>query len=600
MYTSPSFEKLMDATGYARRAQQDKLVATLAAPREHPLFAQAGTGVGKSFALLSRAADVGTPGYPAIVATISNGLLGQYVHKDLPVLAQATGSTFIRVLGRSHYACADSQGAKADGVTSAADRHAWLEAHSTADFAVAGELVAEGMHWSYRCPGYPECKANSRISDDNPNPWGGCAAKRARHRARDVDIVLTNFHVLYYNHLLGGILLPGAVETLIDEAHRLPDTIRDLKTVDLGPGAGSAVYTSVPRLAEATEKVVTFATQLDTPWGHKSAWDTERPVNMARSGAQGAFLARYRTDLEDHLATLETMAASGEEVRGIGTTRNLITLATLMETGETLNWTAVHRQDRPGEIVLIPVTAHERTVAEMVEGGALVTGTAGGTLPSRCGNRGVPLIDVGHPFDYKNQVTGWISEVTGVKADNKPGSPNLERRLAEMAEFTDNRAALVLCTSHADVRAVALELQRRGRQAVFVQPTEGGSMAAKETAHAYEAWVDAGNAATLIGTESYATGLDLPGKKLTHLVLWSYFGMVDHVSEKMTRRYRYFVEEQRHTRVVQSIGRLIRSTSDAGEVLVSDNRFWALLKRCDSMLDRHLRDIPWSAYPTPT
>jgi Rad3-related DNA helicase len=149
------------------------------------------------------------------------------------------------------------------------------------------------------------------------------------------------------------------------------------------------------------------------------------------------------------------------------------------------------------------------------------------------------------------------------------------------------------------VRAVAMELQRRGRQAVFIQPTEGGSMAAKETARAYEAWVDAGNPATLIGTESYATGLDLPGKKLTHLVLWSYFGMVDHVSEKMTRRYRYFVEEQRHSRVVQSIGRLIRSTSDTGEVLVSDNRFWALLKRCDSMLDRHLRDIPWSAYPAP-
>lgn len=598
MRTSPSFEKLMDATGYARRAQQDKLVATLAAPREHPVFVQAGTGVGKSFAILSHAADIGSPGYPAIVGTITNGLLDQYVSKDLPTVARATGTTFIRVLGRSHYACADSQGAKADGVSSAADRHAWLEAHSTADFAVAGELVAEGMHWSYRCPGYPECKANSRISDDNPNPWGGCAAKRARQRARDVDIVLTNFHVLYYNHLLGGVLLPEAAEILIDEAHRLPDTIRDLKTVEMGPGAGSAVYASVPRLAEATEKVVTFATQLDTPWGQKSAWDTERPVNMARSGAQGAFLARYRADLEEHLATLETMAAAGEEVRGIGTTRNLITLATIMETGETLNWTAVHRQDKPGEIVLIPVTAHERTVAEMVEGGALVTGTAGGTLPARCGYRDVPLTDVGHPFDYASQVKGWISEVTGVKSDNRPGSVNLERRLAEMAEFTDSRASLVLCTSHADVRLVADVLRGKGR-AVFVQPTEGGSMAAKEMARAYEAWVDGGNPATLIGTESYATGLDLPGKKLTHLVLWSYFGMVDHVSEKMTRRYRYFVEEQRHSRVVQSIGRLIRSTSDTGEVLVSDSRFWGLLKRCDSMLDRHLRDIPWERYPAP-
>src|SRR3954463_13909809 len=99
----------MDATGYARRAQQDKLVATLAAPREHPVFVQAGTGVGKSFAILSHAADVGSPGYPAILGAIPNGLLDQDVYKDPPPVARAPGTTFIRVLGRSPSPCADSQ-----------------------------------------------------------------------------------------------------------------------------------------------------------------------------------------------------------------------------------------------------------------------------------------------------------------------------------------------------------------------------------------------------------------------------------------------------------------------------------------------------------
>src|SRR5882762_3183985 len=131
--SSSSFEKLMAATGLARRPQQDDLVSALAAPREHPVFIQAGTGVGKSFAILSRASDVGSPGRPAIVATVTNGLLGQYVHKDLPAVAAATGTTFVRVLGRSHYVCADSQGAKADGISGADARHEWLEAHSTAE-----------------------------------------------------------------------------------------------------------------------------------------------------------------------------------------------------------------------------------------------------------------------------------------------------------------------------------------------------------------------------------------------------------------------------------------------------------------------------------
>lgn len=595
-YSSPAFEKLLGGTGFARRPQQDALVSILAAPRPTPVFVQGGTGVGKSFALLSRAADVGKPGLPAVVATATNNLLEQYAGKDLPRLADATGVTFVRVLGRSNYACADSMGAQADGVIAddPTSRRAWLEAHSTAPFAMAGELAAEGLHRSYGCPGYPACQGNAEAGTTT---MGGCASKRARARAFESDIVLTNFHYLYYNHFLGGILLPQWSELLIDEAHHLPEVVRDLRTTILGPGTGATIFLERPKLLRLTEGVIKLATEVRAPWGR---WDTERPVNFAKSAKEAAILAAYKEELAEFLTTAQTQTEAGEEVRGIGTAQSLSALAEIMATREELGYTAMFTQENPEQVRLIPVTAHESFLAEMVGNAALVTGTAGPTLPSRCGRRDVALKDVGHPFDYATQTRGWVSQHTGVKASNEAGSATLAARLAEVIVFTEGHPSLILCTSHADVRVVAGALFHEHRR-VFMQPTEGGSLAANEVAEKYKAAVCAGDPAVLIGTSSYATGLDLPGKLLTRLVMWSFFGVTDYVLTKMRRRYRDYVEEQRHTRVVQGLGRLIRTTDDTGEILVADSRFWDLLRRVKlrrDVLDRHLLDIPWEKYPT--
>jgi len=610
-YSSPAFERLMGITGFARRPQQDALVSILAAPRSTPVYVQGGTGVGKSFALLSRAADVGRPGFPAILGTATNNLLEQYATKDLPRVADATGVTFVRVLGRSNYACADSVGAQGDGVPNdPTARAAWLEDRSTAPFAMAGELQAEGLHWSYGCPGFPVCEGvyDKGVSDLAATPVGtaspqssvmySCASKRARARAHNVNIVLTNFHYLYYNHFLEGILLPSAAELLIDEAHHLPEVVRDLRTTILGPGTGAVIFMEHPKLLKLTEGVLKLATEVRKPWGK---WDTERPVNFARTHAEVRILAAYREALKEFLGKAEAAGEAGEELRGVGTAQALTALADIMATGEELNYTAMFTQKEPNKVRLIPVTAHELFVADMVGNGALVTGTAGPTLPSRCGRRDVPLKDVGHPFDYATQVRGWISQHTGVKASNEEGSVLLARRLAEVTAFTEGHPSLILCTSHADVRLVGGALFQAGRTKTFLQPTEGGSLEANRVAELYRRSAAAGESPVLVGTSSYATGLDLPGKLLTRLVMWSFFGVTDYVSTRMRRRYRDYVEEQRHTRVVQGLGRLIRTTDDVGEILVSDSRFWDLLRRVRTrgdILDRHLLDIPWEKYPT--
>lgn len=637
MYTSPSFEKLLDHTGFSRRPQQDALISALCADRDNPIFVQAGTGVGKSFALGSRAADVGTPGRPAVIASVTNSLLDQYVNKDLPRIAEATGVTFVRVLGGSNYVCADSKAAQFAGFDqhNPEQREAWLDQHSrSANWATQGELRAEGLDDSYRCPGTGACIGGMRPwicpegCDDycdcagayrSEDPYGGCASKRARLRAHQVHIVLTNFHFLYFHHYLmeKGIteLLPAWADLLIDEAHHLPDTIRDLQTRKVTDGTGSQIFLPNPdsdvamvitpergeKLIKATGKILEFVTDVRRPWGK---WDAERPINTARTAREVAYFRKYRGALTE---ISEALIAGGDpnrsNVRGIDTLNGLATIAELAEgSSQVQKWTAVHGEENPGEIRLIPVTAHEPFIARMIGAGVLVSGTAGDTLPRRCGvyDKAVKVVDVGHPFNYAEQVRGWISQHSGVKS-NADDSDTVRVRLAEVAAFTAGHPSLILCTSHSDASLIARALDRRTHPAVLTQPREGGSIAANETAAHYREWVNKGVPATLIGTASFATGLDLPGDLLTRLVLWSFYGMTDHVMEQMNRRYRGFVEEQRHTRVVQSIGRLIRTETDRGEVLVSDSRFWDLLRRVqryESVLDYHLVQIPWNKYPS--
>lgn len=643
MHTSPSFEKLMDATGYARRTQQDALVSILSTPRDTPVFVQAGTGVGKSFALLSRAADVGTPGRPAVVASVTNSLLNQYVDKDLPRVAEATGITFVRVLGAKNYVCADSEAGKLAGANelSPRERDIWLYSlcKPSTNPATMGEWRAEGLDSTYACPGSGACKGNQRVWVHEPDcdricgelcengyrgddVHGGCASKRARSRARNVHIVLTNFHFLYFHQYVLETttesgnpveLLPPWSDLLIDEAHHLPETIRDLRTRVIKEGTGNQIFAfdesvDPPELCEqnrklikATKGILTFATEVRKPWGK---WDTERPINTVRTAKEVTFLTSYRDKLREFGGAPVTEDVDGEQVQTYGrsTLADLATITELMQGGDTQQrWTALYGEENPHQIQLIPVTAHESFVARMIGTGALVTGTAGDTLPRRCGvyDKAVKVTDVGHPFQYATQVRGWISQYSGVKS-NANDSDVVKARLAEVAEFTAGRPSLILCTSHADVRLVAGALSRRTHPAMLLQPREGGSIAANEIAAQYRALVEQGHPAVLIGTSSYATGLDLPGELLTRLVLWSFFGMADHVAQQMTRRYPGFVEEQRHTRVVQSAGRLIRTETDRGEVLVSDCRFWDLLRRVqkyEAVLDKHLLQIPWNKYP---
>jgi ATP-dependent DNA helicase DinG len=221
--------------GLTERVAQRRMAAAVAEAlkEQTPLLVHAPTGVGKSLGYL---VPIVAAGRRAIVATATKALQSQLVERDLPRLADAFGTTSALAMGRANYACFARMEALvgATQLAATATEEAALEvAVWAADSATGSRLDAPpGVRddvWDListsgeDCPGQKGCAFHQR-----------CFAERAREQARDVDVVVTNHHLLLLELELRamsdapGVMLPEVDVIVVDEAHRLADHAADL------------------------------------------------------------------------------------------------------------------------------------------------------------------------------------------------------------------------------------------------------------------------------------------------------------------------------------------------------------------------------------
>lgn len=219
---------------YESRPQQQRLATQIeqALAAQAIIAAQAGTGTGKSLALLIPMIDYALQtGMPAIVATATKALQDQYSGKDLPFLQENLGKDFRWAVlkGRSNYVCRAKLNVLQPGEVLNADK--LMEELETPDHTGdMDEIVADIdprdrpklTSSSEECPGRHDC------------PFGQvCFAEYAKNRAKDADVVVVN-HALLATDLwvrsqftdqdgnpIG--MLPEYSAVGIDEAHELED-----------------------------------------------------------------------------------------------------------------------------------------------------------------------------------------------------------------------------------------------------------------------------------------------------------------------------------------------------------------------------------------
>ncbi len=181
------------------------------------------------------------------------------------------------------------------------------------------------------------------------------------------------------------------------------------------------------------------------------------------------------------------------------------------------------------------------------------------------------------PFDYPRQAV--LAVPTDLPAPNADGAGHfaaLVRILRDLAEASDG-GMFVLCTSHRDVRAAAVELRALGaerRWPLLVHGEDGRDALLRRFRES--------SRAVLLGTASFWEGVDVAGDALRALVIAKLPFRVPtepltaaHCEAILARGGDPFTEymlPHASLRLKQGFGRLIRSTTDRGVIVLCDPR----------------------------
>ena len=582
------------------------------------LVAEAGTGVGKSVAYSLPAIGRALAGERVIVSTHTLPLQDQLVRKDLPALQAALGTSVpVAVLkGRSNYLCPRRWQQFRTQVTTREEARLalktliWRTTTTTGDRAELNLLGGESGLWS-RVSADDETCTTRRCAATR----GGCYLERARSAAASAGIVVVNHALLLHDARGGGNLLPEAEHVVVDEAHHLEDvasdafgfkleswrTHRDLDRIGHSPLVVSALKSDDPSRVEAAQRLREEVAHAGTVAGEAfDALGTLLPEGTDRSRITSGFRASDDRWLPIELAAerladvLAAIRAAGDRLAARGgdedeqsehesAMKELIGEQGAIEHG-------IH-QPKPGEIAwltrqndgigLYVAPAHvggaiRRTLVDKHRSVILTSATLGvaGTMTFTMDRLGVAdvagTLRVGSPFDHADQ------SVLIVPSDMP--LPHDEQFPLEAATIIGdvaralNGKTLVLFTSHSAMREVGAQLAGLEEYgiAVLTQGIDGSRRAILERF--------AAGGSVLLGTQSFWEGVDLPGDQLRCVIIAKLpFPVPDDPliqgrSERYDDPFREYQLPLAALRLRQGFGRLIRTKTDRGAVVLLDRR----------------------------
>jgi ATP-dependent DNA helicase DinG len=608
--------------GLTERVAQRRMAAAVAEAlkEQTPLLVHAPTGVGKSLGYL---VPIVAAGRRAIVATATKALQSQLVERDLPRLADAFGTTSALAMGRANYACFARMEALvgATQLAATATEEAALEvAVWAADSATGSRLDAPpGVRddvWDListsgeDCPGQKGCAFHQR-----------CFAERAREQARDVDVVVTNHHLLLLELELRamsdapGVMLPEVDVIVVDEAHRLADHAADLYGVTVTAARMGRAGAAADAAAKAAGMRSDWSRRLRGRFQELAADLYPGPVlpGGRAHATLVAALTPLANDLQTMQAALKDLGDPDDEATALLAARRRLRalardLGRLLDTptrpgGE--DAPASPDEERPQGSRPARLAAPASDLAVWVEegrGGARVVRSAlvepgpvlDGMLWSRvpatvacsatlavAGSLAVAARSLGvadpatvvaaSPFDFRQNALLYVP-----KAVPQPSSDGFqaaaERELVSLVDASQGRA-LVLCTSWRAVESFAAALAHLPYELLV----QGDDVPARLAARFRDEV-----ASVLVATRTFFEGFDVPGESLSLLVLdrLPFPRPDDPLLAERGRRVEAagasrFAEVWLPAAAVslqQALGRLVRSETDRGVMAVLDRR----------------------------
>jgi ATP-dependent DNA helicase DinG len=599
--------------GLTERAAQRRMAEAVAAALDEraALLVHAPTGVGKSLGYL---VPIVAAGRRAIVATATKALQSQLVERDLPRLADAFGTTSALAMGRGNYAClarmdalvAATRLAATAAEEAALELVAWASGSQTGSRLDAPPGVREDV-WDLvatsgeDCPGQKGCAYHHR-----------CFAERAREQAREVDVVVTNHHLLLLELELRaladapGVMLPEADVVVVDEAHRLADHAADLYGVTVTAARMGRAGAAADAAAKAAGLRTDWARRLRGRFQDRAADLGTGPV--LPGGRAHADLTAALTPLVAEVqaagATLKDLGDAGEEVdtAALAARRRLRALARDLtrlsdpvgDEGRQGAEEDPARSAGPGADLAVWVEEGRgggRMVrSALVEPGPVLDALLWNRVPAAvacsatlavAGRLDVAARTLGvsdpatvvasSPFDFRSNALLYVP-----RALPPPSSAGFqdaaERELVALVEASRGRA-LVLCTSWRAVESFAAALV----QLPYELLVQGDDVPARLAARFRDEV-----ASVLVATRTFFEGFDVPGESLSLLVLDRLpFPRPDdpllaergrRVERRGASRFGEVWLPAAAVSLQQALGRLVRSETDRGVMAVLDRR----------------------------
>lgn len=593
--------------GFKPRPQQDLLAARIAAAVQDKatLVAEAGTGVGKTFAYL---VPLLLSGRRALVSTATKSLQDQLFLRDLPRLASTlrVPARLALLKGRASYLCRwRLQQAQLD--SQLPDRFAiralnrvvlWAQGTKSGDLA-----EIEGL--DDRSPVIPLVTStrDNCLGAECPE-YRACHVMQARREAMAADLVVINHHLFFADLALrdSGVaeLLPTVDAVVFDEAHQLVEAGvqflgtqlatgqaielgRDLLACGLQHARGLQPWAPLQSAVEVAARELRLACAgsigdvrgvLKLRWEERSD-ELATPLQALAGAAQAAADAAAQVSetapdfarLEQRATTLALLAgrfaadAAADHVRWIDLTPQQ---ARLVESPLDIRaMLSQQRQAAPKAWIF--------TSATLGDDQALTWFTA------TTGLEDAGLLRVGSPFDYAANARVWVPQ--RMPLPNAVAHPATVGALAARCAVALDGRCFVLTTTLRVLPLVAdavkAEAATLGRDlTVLVQGTEPRRALLQRYGD--------GRGCVLVGSQSFWEGIDMPGDALQCVLIdkLPFPPPGDPLVEARVRQLRalgknpfdaYFVAEAAVS-LKQGAGRLIRSESDRGLLVVCDPR----------------------------